>query len=77
MDLHLKNKVVVVTGGAGIKGSIGETLVQALANEGAIPVIVCRNDRGYEYEKELQHKGVDALFVKTNLSEASQIEDSG
>jgi L-fucose dehydrogenase len=76
MDLHLKNKIVVVTGAAGIKGSIGETLVQALANEGAIPVIVCRNDRGYEYERELQHKGIDTLFVKTNLSDASQIEEA-
>ena len=54
MDLHLKDKVIVVTGAAGIKGSIGETIVQTLANEGAIPVIICRNNRGYSYEKELQ-----------------------
>jgi len=74
MDLGLKDKVVVVTGAAGIKGSIGETLVQSLANEGAIPVIVCRNDRGYGYEKELQEKGIDALFVKTDLSDYKQIE---
>jgi len=50
MDLKLKDKVVVVTGAAGIKGSIGETIVQTLADEGAIPVIVCRNDRGFGYE---------------------------
>lgn len=74
MDLGLKNKIVVVTGAAGIKGSIGETIVQSLANEGAIPVIVCRNDRGYGYEKELQERGIDALFVKTDLSDAAQIE---
>ncbi|MFI0430337.1 SDR family oxidoreductase [Mariniflexile sp. HMF6888] len=74
MDLHLKDKVVVVTGAAGIKGSIGETIVQSLANEGAIPVIVCRNDRGYGYEKELQERGIDALFVKTDLTQPDQIE---
>ena len=74
MDLHLKDKVVVVTGAAGIKGSIGETIVQALANEGAIPVIICRNDRGFAYEKELQTKGVDALFVKTDVTKPEQIE---
>ena len=74
MDLHLKNKVVVVTGAAGLKGSIGETIVQALAEENAIPVIVCRNDRGYCYEKELQDKGIDALFIKTDLTKPEQIE---
>ncbi|SHJ85787.1 L-fucose dehydrogenase [Maribacter aquivivus] len=74
MDLKLKDKVVVVTGAAGLKGSIGETIVQHLAAEGAIPVIVCRNDRGFGYEKELQDKGIDALFVKTDLSDHVQIE---
>ncbi|KAA1244770.1 SDR family oxidoreductase [Aquimarina sp. RZ0] len=74
MDLKLKDKVVVVTGAAGIKGSIGETIVQTLADEGAIPVIVCRNDRGFGYEKELQERGINSIFVKTDLSDADQIE---
>lgn len=74
MDLGLKNKVVVVTGAAGLKGSIGETIVQALANEGAIPVIVCRNDRGIGYAQELQDRGIDSIFVKTDLSDPDQIE---
>ncbi len=74
MDLELKGKVVVVTGAAGQRGSIGETIVQALANEGAIPVIVCRNDRGFGYEQELQNRGIDTLFVKTDLSDVKQIE---
>src|SRR5210317_2104974 len=76
MDLQLKDKIVVVTGAAGIKGSIGETIVQSLANEGAIPVIVCRNERGYGYEKDLQEKGIDALFVKTDVTNTKQIESA-
>lgn len=74
MDLLLKGKVVVVTGAAGLKGSIGETIVRTLADEGAIPVIVCRNDRGYGYEKELQEKGIDSVFIKTDLCDVDQIE---
>ena len=41
MDLHLKEKIVIVTGGA--KG-IGLGISKTLAAEGAIPVIVGRND---------------------------------
>jgi len=47
MDLHLKDKVVIVTGGAaGIGGAISE----GLAREGAVPVIL---DRG-ELQPELR-----------------------
>jgi Dehydrogenases with different specificities (related to short-chain alcohol dehydrogenases) len=41
MDLQLNNKIIIVTGGA--KG-IGEGIVRVLAAEGAIPVIVGRNE---------------------------------
>ena len=41
MDLQLKDKVIIVTGGA--KG-IGEGIVKVLATEGAIPVIIGRNE---------------------------------
>jgi L-fucose dehydrogenase len=50
MDLQLKDKVVIVTGGA--KG-IGAAIVHSLAAEGAIPVIV---DRDAEAGKRLQNK---------------------
>ena len=40
MDLQLKDKIIIVTGGA--KG-IGEGIVKALAKEGAFPVIIGRS----------------------------------
>ncbi len=42
MDLQLKDKVIIVTGGA--KG-IGEGIVKVLAKEGAIPVIIGRSEK--------------------------------
>jgi L-fucose dehydrogenase len=42
MNLNLTNKIIIVTGGA--KG-IGEGIVKVLANEGAIPIIIGRNEK--------------------------------
>ncbi len=42
MDLHLKDKVIIVTGGA---RGIGEGIVKVLAKEGAIPVIIGRTEK--------------------------------
>ena len=41
MNLQLKDKVIIVTGGA---RGIGEGIVKVLAGEGAIPVIIGRNE---------------------------------
>ena len=76
MDLGLKGKVVVITGAAGLKGSIGETILQKLAEEGAIPAVIDRNDRGFAYVEELQKKGIDALFCKTDVTNPEQIESA-
>jgi len=76
MDLGLKDKVVVISGAAGMKGSIGETILQNLAKEGAIPAVIDRNDRAIEYVEEIQKNGVDALFCKTDVTEPKQIEDA-
>lgn len=76
MDLKLKDKIVLVTGGAGIEGSIGHTIVFAVAAEGAVPLIFDRNERGFDYEKQLQERGIPAKFFKTDLSDAKQIENS-
>jgi len=74
MDLNLKGKIVLITGAAGLKGSIGETILQNLAAEGAIPALIDRNQRGQKYIEELKEKGVDGLFVRTDVTQPEQIE---
>ena len=76
MDLGLKGKVVIITGAAGLKGSIGETILQKLAKEGAIPAVIDRNDRGFTYVEELQKKGIDALFCKTDVTKPEEVESA-
>jgi NAD(P)-dependent dehydrogenase (short-subunit alcohol dehydrogenase family) len=61
MDLQLKDKVIIVTGGA--KG-IGAAIVHALAAEGAIPVIV---DRDAEAGRHLQNKLQDSNCTLINV----------
>lgn len=66
MDLHLKDKVVIVTGGA--KG-IGRAVVHALAREQAIPVIVGRKQADNEkVREEVGQYGVHALCIEAELS---------
>ncbi|MGB2128090.1 MAG: SDR family oxidoreductase [Flavicella sp.] len=73
MDLNLKGKVVVISGAAGIKGSIGETILQKLVEEGATPAIIDRNDRGFAYAEEIQKKGIDAIFCKTDVTNPEEV----
>ncbi|MES2372846.1 MAG: SDR family oxidoreductase [Bacteroidota bacterium] len=67
MDLQLKNKVVIVTGGA--KG-IGEGIVRVLVAEGAIPVIVGRNETdNNKLVNEILAAGGHAWQVVAELSD--------
>jgi L-fucose dehydrogenase len=67
MDLHLKDKVVIVTGGA--KG-IGEGIVTVLAREGAIPVIIGRNATdNQKVVDQIVAQGGQAFQVVAELSE--------
>ncbi|PAW93899.1 short-chain dehydrogenase [Mucilaginibacter sp. MD40] len=66
MDLFLKDKVIIVSGGA--KG-IGKGISMVLANEGAIPVIIGRNEEDNLFAvKEIEAKGGRAFQVAAELS---------
>lgn len=67
MDLKLKDKVVIVTGGA--KG-IGAAAVEIFAREGAIPVIVGRSpETGNSLLERIGATGTRGLMIKTELTE--------
>lgn len=72
MDLQLKDKVVIVTGGA--KG-IGEGIVRSLAKEGAVPVIVGRNEQdNLHLLNELVTAGQQAFQVVAELTKPEECE---
>jgi L-fucose dehydrogenase len=66
MDLQLKDKVIVVTGGA--KG-IGAAIVRASCAEGAIPVIVDRDtEAGNVFQSDLRNSGTACGLISAELS---------
>ena len=68
----LKDKVALVTGGG---AGIGRATALAFAREGAKVVIGNRNvDRGKETIDQIQQAGGDALFLKTDVTQADQVE---
>jgi len=72
MDLNLKDKVMIVTGGG---SGIGESIVREAAQEGAIPVIVNRSrDKGEKLQDALRASGHRCLFVQADLSQAKACE---
>lgn len=72
MDLELKDRVIIVTGGA--KG-IGAAIVRACAAEGAVPVIVNRADgAGEKLQAELSARGAKSHFIAAELMEAKNCE---
>ena len=74
MDLELKDKVVIVTGGA--KG-IGAAIVRACAAEGAIPVIVGRDAQaGKQLQSELQNSGARCGLITVDLATAESCSQS-
>ena len=66
MDLHLKDKVVIVTGGA---SGIGAAISLTLAEEGAIPVILGKSPMPAEFVQQLQAKAAQHHFVQVELSD--------
>lgn len=74
MDLNLQNKVVIVTGGA---LGIGQGIVHVLAAEGAIPVIVGRNEQdNIKTVSEIKKAGGECFQVVAELTKPSECEQS-
>ena len=74
MDLQLKDKVVLVTGGA--KG-IGAAIVKALAQESAVTVILDRDDAAVkQLHSELQGAGASVHTIVGDLSEVGFCRDA-
>lgn len=74
MDLGLKDKIIIVTGGA--KG-IGEGIVKLLASEGAIAVIVGRNEAdNNKTVNAIESSGGRAFAVTAELSEPGECEQA-
>ncbi len=74
MDLQLKSKVIIVSGGA--KG-IGQGIVKVLAGEGAIPVIIGRNKQdNNEVVEWVEDHGGAAFQVGAELSDPAECERS-
>ncbi|HEV8515108.1 MAG TPA: SDR family oxidoreductase [Cyclobacteriaceae bacterium] len=70
MDLRLKDKVIIVTGGA--KG-IGLGIVEVLAKEGAIPVIIGRSEEDNQFALDkIKKSGGNGFQVNAELSKPDE-----
>jgi L-fucose dehydrogenase len=66
MDLELKGKVVVVTGGG---AGIGRAVSKGLAAEGAIPAIIGRSPLMDDFEAEIRALQPATIFVQTDVTD--------
>ena len=74
MNLGLKDRVVIVTGGA--KG-IGAAIVREGAAEGVVPIIVDRDvDAGKNLQSEIQSRGARCGFITVELEKTESCERS-
>ena len=74
MNLHLDNKIIIVTGGA--KG-IGLGICKVLASEGAIPVIIGRKESDNQIAiKEIEAAGGIAKSVVAELTKPEDCENA-
>ena len=68
----LKNKIVIVTGGA---NGIGSAAVEVMAKEGA-KVVFCdiSNNKGIQNQKRLNKIGLETYFIKADVSKENQVK---
>ena len=70
MDLKLKEKIILVTGGS--KG-IGHAISHVLAADGAIPFIVSRDEKSIlQTKEEIEKKGGKCAFAIAELTDPEQ-----
>lgn len=74
MDLELKDKVIIVTGGS--KG-IGYAISHVLASEGAIPFIISRNKKSIlQTISEIKDKGLNCSHAMAELTIPDQVKSA-
>lgn len=74
MNLQLRDKVVLISGGA--KG-IGAATARSLAEEGAFPLIVDRDrEAGEKLRQELEQRTARSAFIQADLTSAEACEQS-
>jgi L-fucose dehydrogenase len=74
MDLQLRNKIILITGGA--KG-IGAAITRACAEEGAIPIVVDRDKAAGELlHNGLAETGVPSHFLEVDLASSQSCQDA-
>ncbi len=72
MDLYLKDKVIIVTGGA---SEIGESIVRKLAIEGAIACIIDSNEKTtLEVVNKIEDEGQKVSYVLADLTQGDSLK---
>lgn len=73
MDLSLRDKVVIVTGGG---AGIGGAITLALAAEGAVPVVFGRSPLGTDFERRLRAAQPRAGFHRLDLMDEAACREA-